>query len=88
MCVYDERRARCKSPDISPDIPMWLKNGVSSHSYIGHCLPQVSVARLFYIDCVAGRSDTHAMSRKLMPLVNNLISNGLNVLVYVFIQLL
>ena len=36
LCVYDERRARCKSRDISPDIPMWLKNGVSSHSYIGH----------------------------------------------------
>ena len=38
MCVYDERSARCESRDISADIPMWLKNGVSSHSYIGHCL--------------------------------------------------
>ena len=38
LCAYDERRLRCKSRDTCPDIPMWLKNGVSSHSYIGHCL--------------------------------------------------
>ena len=36
LCVYDERPTRCKSRDTCPDIIMWLKNGVSSHSYIGH----------------------------------------------------
>ena len=36
FCVYDEWRTRCKSRDIYPDIPVWLKNGVSSHSYTGH----------------------------------------------------
>ena len=34
--VYDEWCTRCKSRDTCPDIPVWLKNGVSSHSYIGH----------------------------------------------------
>ena len=37
FCVYDEWCTRCKSRDTCPDIPVWLKNGVSSHSYIGHC---------------------------------------------------
>ena len=38
FCVYDEWCTRCKSRDTCPDIPVWLKNGVSSHSYIGHCI--------------------------------------------------
>ena len=46
LCVYDERRARYRSRDISPDIPMWLKNGVSSHSYIGHCAKAAKKKRL------------------------------------------
>ena len=29
--------SNCKSHDTCPDIPVWLKNGVSSLSYIGHC---------------------------------------------------
>ena len=37
LCVYDERRTRCKSRDACPDIPIWLTNEVSSHSNIGHC---------------------------------------------------
>ena len=38
LCVYDERRTRCKSRDSCHDIPIWLKNEVSSHSYIDHWL--------------------------------------------------
>ena len=38
LCLYDERRTRCKSCDTCHDIPIWLKNEVSSHSNIGHCL--------------------------------------------------
>ena len=36
FCVYYEWCTRCKSRDTCPDIPVWLKNEVSSHSYIGH----------------------------------------------------
>ena len=32
LCMYDERGTRCKSHDTCPDIPIWLKNEVSSHS--------------------------------------------------------
>ena len=38
FCVYDEWRIRCKSHDTCPDIPIWLKNGDTSHYNIGHCL--------------------------------------------------
>ena len=46
FCVYDEWCTRCKSRDTCPDIPVWLKNGVSSHSYIGHWFFQ-----LYSTDC-------------------------------------
>ena len=36
FCVYNEWRTRCKSCDTCRDIAVWLKNGVPSHSYIGH----------------------------------------------------
>ena len=36
--MYDERHTRCKSHDTCPDIPIWLKNEVSSHTNIGHCM--------------------------------------------------
>ena len=39
--VYHERRTRSKSRDTRHDIPIWLKNEVSSHSYIGHCSIQM-----------------------------------------------
>ena len=38
--MYNERRTRRKSRDICHDIPLWLKNEVSSHSNIGHCTPE------------------------------------------------
>ena len=42
LCVYDERRTRCKSHGTCYDIPIWLKNEVSSHSYIGHWYTQIN----------------------------------------------
>ena len=42
FCVQYEWRTRYKSGDTCPDIPIWLKNGVSSHSNIGHCSNTVS----------------------------------------------
>ena len=36
LCVCDERPTRCKTRCTCHDIPVWLKNEVSSHSYIGH----------------------------------------------------
>ena len=50
FCVYDEWCTRCKSGDTCPDIPVWMKNGVASHSYIGHCLEALSMSthNIFY----------------------------------------
>ena len=44
--MYDERRTRCKSGDTCHDLPIWLKNEVSSHSYIGHCFDLKVVTHL------------------------------------------
>ena len=44
FCVYDEWRIRCMSRDTCPDIPVWLKNGVSRHSYISHCVDPEQLA--------------------------------------------
>ena len=53
LCLYDERRTRCKSHDTCQDIPIWLKNEVSSHSKIGHwlevmCDPSTTSQQLLY----------------------------------------
>ena len=38
FCVYTMKGTSGISRDTYIDIPMWLKNGVSSHSNIGHCI--------------------------------------------------
>ena len=89
LSVYDKRRTRRKSHDTCHDIPIWLKNEVSSHSYIGHCIdtPTNSLLSGFFYDFIRKNWDhkvdhiTIQYNTKYHRLLKNLFSQlGINYL--------